>query len=208
VTEDRTTEELVRRAAQPTVDALAAMEEGQEPAVRVLLADIRERFREPGYNVDDLRLELGKSNRHFYEGFRAAIGLAPWALVQDCRMDLASRLLSTTSLPIAEVAFHAGYYSVPAFQRLCRSWCGLLPGRLRLRLRELRPLLSRLPDALTWHFQMRCRRSELETGEVRRLVEVLEELYEAHGPVARENPVAVWERTAHERAKGDSRRGE
>ena len=200
------TDEAVRRAAQPTIDALKALEEESEPAVKAFLADIRENFREPGYNVDALRLSLGESNRRFYDRFRAAIGLPPWGLVQQCRMEFASRLMVTTSLSISEIAWLAGYYSVPAFQRLCRSWCGLLPGRLRCRLLELRPLLSRLPeDAWTWRFYLRCRRSEASTDEVRRWVEYLEELYEDHGPVARESPLAVWER---ERVKGEIRGGE
>ena len=170
-------EEHLRRAARPTLDALHEMEDGRSRLLRSALAEIREHFWEPGYQVLDLKRSLGASN-WLLSIFRIEIGLTPWRLIQECRMETAWRLLRDTSLPVEEIAFLVGYVAAPPFQRLCKRWCGLYPARLRSQARRVRVHFASLPEeTVTWYFWERFRRSQLADDEVRRLLEYFETIY-------------------------------
>ncbi len=139
-----------------------------------MLALIGRRFYEPGLTVAKLKHAVRATNRLF-TAFRLGVGLTPWRLVQESRMELALRLLADTSIPVEQIAYLVGYEAFSPFIRLTRRWCGLSPAPFRDELRRLRTLLAELPpEVFTWHFWERCRRGELTTEEVRRLIRHIE----------------------------------
>lgn len=77
------------------------------------------------------------SPRNFTRRFAAEIGTPPAAFVAAARLDHARRLLATTGLSIAEVAFAAGYGSAEAMAHVFRGRLGITPGEARLRNRPV-----------------------------------------------------------------------
>jgi AraC family transcriptional regulator, regulatory protein of adaptative response / DNA-3-methyladenine glycosylase II len=102
-------------------------------------------------SVDGLAERLGVGGRHLRRLFVQHLGASPIAVAQARRIHFARKLLGETSLPIAEIAFAAGFSSVRRFNDAMRRAFGRPPGELR-RARKARavqhepgPVVLRLP---------------------------------------------------------------
>ncbi len=73
------------------------------------------------HGVDDLAADLGVTARHLRRSMAAELGVSPVELAQTRRLALARQLLQDTSLPLAQVAFAAGFASVHRFNALFRA---------------------------------------------------------------------------------------
>ena len=188
-------EEALRRAAQPTADAIARREKGASRPVREVLAEIRRHFYDPGFTVKKLRENL-RIRSWTQMAFAREIGLPVGRFIHHCRMQTAARLLSDTLYPIADIAFLVGYNGKSAFVKAFRRWCGLRPTSYRVRARKLRtaplspPRETLRPTPLdpprgtvysillaeeifTWSFWQRCQAAEMEIARVLELVAYL-----------------------------------
>lgn len=83
--------------------------------------------------VEGLSRALGYSARHVGRELVAEVGAGPQALARAQRARTARTLVETTSLPMAEVAFAAGFSSVRQFNATVREVYALTPGELRAR---------------------------------------------------------------------------
>ena len=88
--------------------------------------------------LDDDDLEafaarLGIGARHLGRLFTTHIGVAPGAIARARRAHLARRLLDESDLPLAEIAFAAGFASVRQFNHSMRASFGAPPSALRKR---------------------------------------------------------------------------
>jgi AraC family transcriptional regulator of adaptative response / DNA-3-methyladenine glycosylase II len=83
--------------------------------------------------VPGLAARLGYSPRQIERQLRAELGAGPLALARAQRAQTARTLIETTALPMADVAFAAGFSSVRAFNETVREVFGLAPGELRAR---------------------------------------------------------------------------
>ncbi len=81
--------------------------------------------------VAELAAEHGLGERQLRRVLRQELGVSPVELAQTHRLLLAKRLLVDTRLPMAEVAFAAGFSSVRRFNALFRERYRLQPGALR-----------------------------------------------------------------------------
>ncbi len=81
--------------------------------------------------VADLAREACMSEAHFRERFRQQTGSSPWQYVRRRRLEAARHLLSTTGMPVSEVAARTGFSSQSAFASACRDAFGMPPTRLR-----------------------------------------------------------------------------
>ena len=68
---------------------------------------------------------------YFHRIFKKNFGLTPFTYMQRLRMEIAIRLLTTTSKNVKEVAFEAGYSNEYYFQRQFKKYCGYSPGKLK-----------------------------------------------------------------------------
>lgn len=93
--------------------------------------------------VDALALRLGVGERHLRRLFRQHLGASPVAVAQTRRVLLAKQLIHETRLPMAEVAFAAGFGSIRRFNETFLALFGRSPGALR---REGRPEVSAGPQ--------------------------------------------------------------
>ncbi|MBT3153207.1 DNA-3-methyladenine glycosylase 2 family protein [Streptomyces sp. CHD11] len=83
--------------------------------------------------VPGLAARLGYSTRQVERQLLAELGAGPLALARAQRARTARLLIETTGLPMAEVAFAAGFSSVRTFNDTVREVYALTPGELRTR---------------------------------------------------------------------------
>ena len=83
-----------------------------------------------------LALRLGYSARQIRRTLLAEVGAAPLALARAQRAQTSRILLETTSLPITDVAFAAGFRSVRQFNETIRAVFSQTPTELRRRSRS------------------------------------------------------------------------
>lgn len=99
-----------------------------------LVRDASERIAD-GYlddhGVEQLAAELGVTARHLRRATETALGVSPLELAHTRRLAIAKQLLQDTELPIAQVAFAAGFSSVRRFNASVRERFGVAPSRLR-----------------------------------------------------------------------------
>lgn len=86
--------------------------------------------------VTGLARRLGFSSRHLTRLLTAELGAGPLALARAQRAHTARMLLVGTGLPIADVAFSAGFSSVRQFNDTVREIFGMTPVELRARRRS------------------------------------------------------------------------
>src|SRR5689334_15735756 len=84
-----------------------------------------------GSTLDDLAASFGLSSRQLRRTVRKELGVSPVELAQTNRLLLAKRLIAETQLPMAQIAFAAGFESVRRFNALFRSHYRLTPSDLR-----------------------------------------------------------------------------
>ena len=90
----------------------------------------RRRFAEP-VEVADLAVAAEMSVAQLERTSRRVLGLSPKQLVMRFRLEEGLRLLTTTELPMAEVAHRCGYYDQSAFSRHFRKVVGSPPAAYR-----------------------------------------------------------------------------
>lgn len=135
-----------------------------------------------GASLDELASALGVTPRHLRRAVAAELGVSPVALAQSRRMALAKQLLHDTSLPMADVAYAAGFSSLRRFNALFRQRFGRPPSAIRRAHGELpgpEALVLRLDfrppldwDALLGFLAARCTAGveQVEGGAYRRTV--------------------------------------
>jgi AraC family transcriptional regulator of adaptative response / DNA-3-methyladenine glycosylase II len=84
-----------------------------------------------GRNLTDLADRVGITERHLRRIFEAEFGVSLTEFTQTQRLLTAKRLLTETSMPMAELALAAGFGSVRRFNDVFRERYGLNPLRLR-----------------------------------------------------------------------------
>ncbi|MFK0120180.1 AlkA N-terminal domain-containing protein [Streptomyces sp. NPDC090994] len=97
-------------------------------AMRLIADGVVDREGVPG-----LAARLGYSTRQIERQLLAELGAGPLALARAQRARTARLLIETTRLPMAEVAFAAGFASVRTFNDTVREVFALTPGELRTR---------------------------------------------------------------------------
>ena len=91
--------------------------------------------------VGGLARKLGYSERHVYRSLLAEVGAGPIALARAQRSQTARLLLETTELPVADVAFAAGFSSVRQFNDTVREVFAMTPTQLRAARRPAKGLV-------------------------------------------------------------------
>jgi AraC family transcriptional regulator, regulatory protein of adaptative response / DNA-3-methyladenine glycosylase II len=82
-------------------------------------------------SVEDLASRLGVGERQLRRLFHQHLGASPVAVAQTRRVLLAKQLIHESPLPMAEIAFAAGFGSIRRFNETFRALFGRPPGALR-----------------------------------------------------------------------------
>jgi AraC-like DNA-binding protein len=83
------------------------------------------------WTLEELGREAGLSRSVLAERFAHFVGVPPMQYLAQWRMQLASRLLSSTSLALAEIAEKVGYGSETALSHAFKRWVGVAPADYR-----------------------------------------------------------------------------
>src|SRR6476469_10605358 len=86
-------------------------------------------------NVERLAERLGVGDRHLRRLFASHVGTSPLQVAQTRRAHFARQLIGETGLPLAEIAFAAGFGSVRRFNAAMQRAFGRTPTELRARQR-------------------------------------------------------------------------
>ncbi|WP_312023459.1 AlkA N-terminal domain-containing protein [Streptomyces sp. RP5T] len=97
-------------------------------AVRLIADGVVDREGVPG-----LAARLGYSTRQIERQLLAELGAGPLALARAQRAQTARILIETTALPMADIAFAAGFSAIRTFNDTVREVFALAPGELRTR---------------------------------------------------------------------------
>ncbi|MDC0714394.1 AraC family transcriptional regulator [Stigmatella sp. ncwal1] len=111
-----------------------------DPQIAKALSLIHERPAE-SWTVESLAAAVALSRSGFAARFSSLVGDPPLEYLARWRMTKAAQLLRESTLPLSEVAEHAGYHSEASFNRAFKRWEGIAPGAYR-RERRNRPSLS------------------------------------------------------------------
>jgi AraC-like DNA-binding protein len=84
-----------------------------------------------GWSLEELAREVGMSRSVLAERFSHFVGVPPIQYLAQWRMQLASSLLSSTSMGLAEIAEKVGYGSETALSRAYKRWVGVAPAEWR-----------------------------------------------------------------------------
>ncbi|WP_244505362.1 AraC family transcriptional regulator [Rhizobium sp. LCM 4573] len=79
----------------------------------------------------ELAAVCGLSPGHFTQAFSKTFGCPPYRYVLERRLDFAEKLLSETTMPVAEVAFLSGFSSQSHLSNLMRTSRNKTPSQLR-----------------------------------------------------------------------------
>lgn len=101
-----------------------------DPRLARAMAMIEARYDQP-LTVRDLAAEAGMSQSRFFARFAQAYGLTPHAAVSAARLRAAQRLLSDTTLSIAEIAVRTGHGDQSALTKRMKVALGVTPGAWR-----------------------------------------------------------------------------
>jgi len=83
------------------------------------------------HSIAELAGQLSVSQRHVTRLFAQELGTSPNSVAQVCRAKVAKGMLSSSNLPLAEVAFHAGYGSLSRFNYELKKLYQATPSQLR-----------------------------------------------------------------------------
>ena len=89
------------------------------------------------YTIYELSKEAGISEQKLKAGFFELYQQTIWDYANQMRMTLASELLQTKELGIAQIAEKTGYHSQSAFIRMFKKWYGVTPGQFRRQLTRI-----------------------------------------------------------------------
>jgi len=96
-----------------------------------LVCDYMHEHLDEEITLTDLAALVGLTRFHFCRAFRLATGLAPHGWLSAHRMQHARTLVTTTTLPIAQISLSVGYRTQSAFAATFRKTFGISPTRLR-----------------------------------------------------------------------------
>ncbi|MFD8612695.1 AlkA N-terminal domain-containing protein [Streptomyces sp. NPDC059631] len=123
-------------------------------AMRLIADGVVDRDGVPG-----LATRLGYSTRQIERQLLAELGAGPLALARAQRAQTARLLIETTALPMAEIAFAAGFSSIRSFNDTVREVFALTPSDLRTRAPKApagRAAQPAAPGALTLRLPFRA----------------------------------------------------
>jgi AraC family transcriptional regulator of adaptative response / DNA-3-methyladenine glycosylase II len=104
--------------------------------------------------VPGLAAHLGYSRRQVERTLLSELGAGPLALARAQRAATARALVETTALPLADVAFAAGFGSVRQFSATFRQVYATTPGELRARSRAAAPAATAPGGAVTLELRL------------------------------------------------------
>jgi AraC family transcriptional regulator len=131
--------QLALNAVSSVIEGLGCSRQDRAPTAaqtRSMLAVARAIDADPSadHSLRNLAALASMSPFHFLRCFKRVVGSTPHAYVRVARLRAAARLLCDPGLPIAFVAFEAGFQDLSVFNQAFRHTFGVTPRELRVRM--------------------------------------------------------------------------
>jgi|GEM_PF-940020 len=97
------------------------------PAIDRALKLMEHDYRDPGLSLERIAREAGYSRHHFSRLFRREMGISPHAHLQQFRLQRALNQITTTGLPIKQIALESGYRDYAYFCKEFKRWTHKTP---------------------------------------------------------------------------------
>ena len=94
---------------------------------------MEERLTEP-LTLKKLASHAGLSLTYFCEQFKIVTGLSPWDYLTNLRLEKAKSFLSSTALPVSEIAFKSGFCDNSYLSKVFKAREGISPRKFRVRI--------------------------------------------------------------------------
>jgi transcriptional regulator GlxA family with amidase domain len=121
---------MVSGAGHAQRSSIAALMNSRNPLLVAVVNIMSDHIEDP-LPIHDVAHVVGCSSRHLERLFRDATGKTPGAYYRGLRLDRGRSLLSSTDLPLIEVATACGFASVSHFSKAFRSQFGAAPTKLK-----------------------------------------------------------------------------
>lgn len=129
-------ESLLEAAAAPTMERIRRDCEKAPVQIQPLLKYLEEHLFDPALDAKQLKLACGVRDNTLPLLFHHALGLPPYAYIEDCRLQVACRMLRDTDLKVWQIAQLIGYSTLQVFSRAFHRWSGLRPSVYRRKARN------------------------------------------------------------------------
>ncbi|MBQ6946952.1 MAG: helix-turn-helix domain-containing protein [Clostridia bacterium] len=102
-----------------------------EYSTRPILAFIRNNLYRPELTVDLIARTIGISRVTLYRRFMEEAGVSPTDYIKSRRLIRASQMLTSTDLPVSQIAYSVGYNDPLYFSKIYKSFFGKSPTEYR-----------------------------------------------------------------------------
>lgn len=131
-----TNQSLLEAAAAPIMERIRCDRDRAPVQIEPLLKYLEEHLFDPDLDAKQLKLACGVRDNTLPLLFHHALGLPPYAYIEDCRLQVACRLLRDTDLKVWQVAQLLGYSTLQVFSRAFHRWSSLRPSLYRRKARQ------------------------------------------------------------------------
>ena len=97
---------------------------------KLILSYIDENYKE-AISITDIASYCGFSESHFMRFFKNTMGVSFVTYLNDFRLNVAARLLSTNDESVLSVAENCGFFNLSYFNRMFKKKYGVTPSRYR-----------------------------------------------------------------------------
>ena len=97
---------------------------------KLILSYIDENYKE-AISITDIASYCGFSESHFMRFFKNTMGVSFVSYLNDFRLNVAARLLSTNDESVLSVAENCGFFNLSYFNRMFKKKYGVTPSRYR-----------------------------------------------------------------------------
>lgn len=115
---------------QKNRDSVSQMKAKSLDKLKLILKYVEDHYTD-SISIDDMANLTHYSKSHFMKFFKSHMGTGFTEYLNNYRLTIAARLLTTTEYNILEVASHAGFDNLSYFNRLFRRRFGNTPGQYR-----------------------------------------------------------------------------
>lgn len=123
--------QLLRAAAIETIDRIRTDHEQVPLKLKPLLAYIEDHLFDANLSVNQVKKACGVRDNSVAIHFHACVGQPPHAYISQCRMEVASRLLRDSELPVWKISELLGFSSIQVFSRAFYRWAKERPSTYR-----------------------------------------------------------------------------